>query len=45
VARERSKPLVVVSGLLLCEFRMLLANYAWPNVEKTITCLAILIIK
>jgi hypothetical protein len=37
VAQGRSEPPVAVSGLLLHELYMLLANHVWPNVEKTIT--------
>jgi hypothetical protein len=36
LARGRSKPPVVVSDLLLHEFRILLANHGGPNVEKII---------
>jgi hypothetical protein len=38
-ARGRSKPPVGVSGMLLRELWMLLANHGWPNVEKTTTCI------
>jgi hypothetical protein len=38
VARERSEPLVAVSGMPLRELLML-AKDGWPNVEKTITCI------
>jgi hypothetical protein len=38
VARERSEPLVAVSGMPLHELLML-AKDGWPNVEKTITCI------
>jgi hypothetical protein len=38
-ARGRSEPPVTVSGLLLREPRMLLANHGLPNVERTKTCI------
>jgi hypothetical protein len=38
-ARGRNKPPVEVSGLLLHELIMLLANHGWSNIKITTTCI------